>query len=122
MLEDKLEIDLKDKDFGSKYAGKYVFIPLSWGSSNRISGECTKIDAATKRSSVDIKTLQARMVMATLIDKPKIITLEHLLDESSNGLPVALGELLMAAADKVNGYSTEDRETLKNLKVRWGLE
>jgi len=119
---DKLEIELKDKDFGSKYSGKYVFIPLSWGSSNRISGECTKIDAATKRSSVDIKMLQARMVMATLIEKPKIITLEHLLDESSDGLPVALGELLMAASDKVNGYSKEDREALKNLKTRWGLE
>jgi hypothetical protein len=62
------------------------------------------------------------MVMATLVEKPKIITLEHLLDESSDGLPVALGELLMAASDKVNGYSDEDREALKNLKVRWGLE
>lgn len=121
-MMDKLEIELKNKDFGSKYAGKYVFIALSWGTSNRISGECTKINAVTKKSSVDIKTLQARMVMATLVEKPKSITIEHLLDESSNGLPVALGELLMAAADKVNGYSSEDREALKNLKVQWGLE
>ena len=122
MVLEKLSIELKEEDFGKEYKGKYVFIGISWGSSNRITGECTMVNPASRISSVDIKQLQARMLIATLIEKPKIITLDHLMDESKNGLPPALGELLMAAADKVNGYSTKDREEVKNLKERWGLE
>ena len=119
---EKLEIELKDEDFGKKYSGKYLFVGMGWAASNRISGECTKVHQLTKTSVVDMKQLQAKMLMATLIKKPSIITMEHLLDESANGLPPALGELLMAAADKVNGYTSKERQELKNLKKRWDLE
>jgi len=119
---EKLEIDLKEKDFGSKYKGKYVFVGISWGISNRITGECTTVNPLTRKSIVNIKDLQAKMLIATLIEKPDVITLEHLMDEGKNGLPSALGEVLMAAADKVNGYSSKDREEVKNLKERWGLD
>jgi len=76
----------------------------------------------TRQSIVDLKTLQARILLATLLEKPKVITMEHLLDETSKGLPAELGELLMAIADKVNGYSKKDREELKKLKLQCGLE
>lgn len=122
MLMEKLEIVLKEEDFGKQYAGKYVFVGISWGASNRITGECTKVNPLTKTSIVDIKQLQARMLIATLVEKPRIITLAHLLDESVNGLPPALGEILMSATDKVNGYSMKERDELKKLKERWDLE
>lgn len=122
MKIEKLEIDLSSEDFGKAYAGKYTFVGISWGTSNRITGECTRVNPISKMSTIDIKELQARMLMATLIEKPKIITMQHLLDESANGLPPALGELLMAAADKVNGFSGKEREELKKLKEQWDLD
>jgi len=121
LLERSLEIKIDDH-FGKEYQGKYLFVGISWGVSNRITAECTKVNPVSRQSVIDLKTLQARMLMATLVQRPKIITLEHLLDETKKGLSPALGELLMAAADKVNGYSKEDREEVKKLKQRWGLE
>jgi len=120
-MELKRVIELDDR-FGKQYKGKYVFSGISWGISNRIGAECTKINPVTRQSIVNLKELQARLLIATLIEKPKIITLEHLLDETSNGLPLALGELLMMFADSVNGYSAKDREEIKKLKQRCHLE
>lgn len=111
-----------DDRYGRQYKGEYVFGPISWGQMNRITSECTKIHPVTRTSVVDIKTLNARVLLATLKEHPKCITLGHLLDESVNGLPSALGEILMAAADKVNGYTARDRDEVKKLKERWGLE
>jgi len=121
MLE-KIEFELKKEDFGSEYAGKYTFVGIGWGGVNRISGECTKVEPASRRSETDIKMLNARLIMATLLEKPKIITLNHLLDETSNGLPPGLGDLFMAATDKVNGYGREERERVKKLKEQWDLD
>jgi len=114
------EITLKKEDFGSEWEGKYVFETMSWGTSNEITSDCTSINPATKKSSVDLKTLQARMLDATLVEKPKGITLDVLMQK--DGIPMVLGEFLMSVADHVNGFGEEDRETLKKLKRRWGLE
>jgi len=119
-VERRKEIEL-DERFGKEYKGKYLFEGISWGISNRLTAECTKVNPVTRQSIVNLKELQAKMLIATLIEKPKIITLEHLMDETSKGLPTALGEVLMAVADKVNGYSVEDREELKKLKGQLGV-
>jgi len=120
-VERRKEIELGEQ-FGKEYKGKYIFAGISWGISNRITAECTKINPVTRQSIINLKELQARMLMATLIEKPKIITMEHLLDETNKGLPIALGEVLMTVADSVNGYSAKDREEIKKLKQRCHLE
>ena len=116
------EIVLKDEDFGKKYSGKYVFRSIGWGLVNRISAECTKVEPASQMTTVDVKALNAKMIMATLIIKPDAIKLEHLLDESDKGLPPVLGEFLMMVTDLVNGYGPEQRSELKKLKEQWDLE
>jgi len=118
-MEKRIELDDR---FGSQYKGEYLFVSISYGRSNAITAECTKVHPLGQRTEIDVKTLNAKMVLATLIKKPKIITLEHMVDESSNGLPTALGELLMAATDYVNGYSPKERDRTKKLKEQWGLE
>lgn len=116
----KKEITLEDSDFGKVYSGKYVFETISWGTSNQITSDCTTIEPASKKSSVDLQKLQARMLDATLIERPNSVTLDKL--QSKDGIPVAMGELLMQLADAVNGYSSEEQEKLKKLKQRFGLE
>lgn len=120
MLEKRIE--LKEEDFGKKYSGEYLFVSMGWGATNRLAAECTKINPANKQTLIDMKMLNARTLMATMLKKPKIMTLEHLLDETSEGLPPALGEFLMTVADYVNGYSVEERVKLKNLKEQWNLD
>ena len=115
----KKEIILKEEDFGSEFAGKYVFESIAWGTANQISSDCTKIDPIGRRSSIDLKELQARMLDVTLVERPKSITLDRL--TAKDGIPVALGEFLISIADQINGYSEEDRDRIKKLKQRCGL-
>lgn len=118
MLEKKIEIDSR---FGKEYKGKYVFQSITWGRSNEITSLCTSINPLTKQTKIDLRRLQGLMLDATMAERPSAITQEKLLS-LENGIPMALGELLMAVADKVNGFSTKEREELKNLKQRWNLE
>ena len=121
-MKKEKEIKLNDR-FGKEFSGSYVFESISWGKSNQITSDCTSISPVGQKSSVDMKRLQALMLYASLKEKPKAITLERLLSEDSDeGLPPALGELLMACADHVNGFSAKDREEVKNLKQQWGLD
>lgn len=116
----KKEIKL-DERFGKEYSGKYVFESITWGRSNEITSECTSVNPLTKQSKVDLRRLQALMLDASMVERPKAITLEKLLSET-DGIPMSLGELLMSAADYVNGFGNKEREELKNLKQRWDLE
>lgn len=117
MLEKTIEIDDR---FGKEYSGKYKFCSISWGTSNRLTDECTTIVPGAKKTIVDLQKLQAKMLDATLVERPKAITFESLMEP--NGIPVVLGELLMGIADQVNGYGEGDRAALKKLRQRWGLE
>jgi len=121
-MEREKRIEIDDR-FGKEFKGVYVFRTISWAESNRISGECTKIIPQTKRSLIDLKRMQALMVDSTLKERPEALTLQVLLGEDPKVLmPPVLGEILISATDLVNGYSEKDREELKNLKKRWGLE
>ena len=119
-----MEKELKlDEQFGKQFKGTYVFKAISWAVSNRITSECTQLNPITRQTSIDLKKLQAMTLDASMVKRPSNVTLTMLEDENTEtGLPLALGELLMAMADKVNGYGQEDRENLKKLKRQWGLE
>jgi len=118
MLEKKIELDSR---FGKEYKGKYVFQSITWGASNEITSSCTSINPLTKQSKIDLNRLQALMLDATMIERPSAITLEKLMD-LKDGIPMSLGELLMAVADKVNGFGSKEREELKKLKQQWNLD
>ena len=115
----KKEIQLKSEDFGSEYAGKYVFETLAWGALNQITSDSTKLDPVSRKGSVDIKQLNAKILDATMTVRPPTITFDTLI--SSEGIPAPLGEFLMTIADEVNGGSKEEQERLKKLKQRCGL-
>jgi len=117
-VEKKIKIDNR---FGKEYSGEYIFRSITWGRSNEVTSECTSMNPITKQTKVDLRRLQALMLDATMVERPKEITIEKLLS-LEDGIPMALGELLMAAADYVNGFSQKEREELKNLKQQWNLE
>lgn len=101
--------DIVGEEYGKRYKGKYVYKGISWGKQNAISQQCTRsVPGGTTR--VDMKLLQAKLLLASLRDGPKCITLSHLMDESDNGLPAGLGSRMMKLADKVNGISTEEEK------------
>ena len=111
-----------DGTFGKEFSGTYVFQSITWAVSNKITSECTMLNPLTRITAIDLKKLQAMTLDATMIKRPNSITIEVLMDEDTKtGLPLPLGELLMAMADSINGYGEEDRDSLKKLKRQWGL-
>lgn len=118
LLNKKIKLNSR---FGKEYSGEYVFQSITWGRSNEITSDCTSLNPLTKQSKIDLRRLQALMLDATMVERPSSITLEKLLS-LQDGIPMALGELLMSAADYVNGFGSKEREELKNLKQQWNLE
>jgi len=107
-------LDIKDKvgdEYGKQYKGEYVYKSISWGKQNSITERCT-VFLSSGGSKINLKRLQAMLVLATLRQSPKVITLSHLMDESDNGLPVGLGSRIMKLVDQVNGLQSEE---VKNL-------
>jgi len=102
-------VDIIGEEYGKKYKGKYVYRSISWGKQNSITEQCTKYMPGGK-TRVDMKLLQAKLVMATLRESPKVIRLSHLIDESDNGLPVALGSKIIQLVDKVNSVQSEEEK------------
>jgi len=103
-----LEKTIKIGDqFGKKYAGKYVFKSISWGKTNRLTEDCTSYDRQG-RPKTNLKMLSAKLLLATLRECPQVITYSHLMDESDNGIPSGLGQLLSKHADQVNSDTPEE--------------
>jgi len=103
-------MEIKDEvgeEYGKKYKGKYVYRSISWGKQNTLTEQCTRYSPGGQ-SRIDMKLLQAKLVMATLREAPKAITLSHLVDESDNGLPAGLGSRMMQIVDKVNNIQPEE--------------
>ena len=115
----KKEIELKREDFGPEYAGKYVFETISWGALNQITSDSTTIDSVTRKGSIDIKKMNAKILDQTMTERPKTVNLDALIQV--HGIPGPLGEFLMDIADEVNGGSEAERERIKKLKQRCGL-
>jgi len=108
----KIETIEVDKGFGDEYAGKYVLQEISWAKRSRIIQKHTKYHPVTGRViRSDYVAIQAETIFAALKEQPekKPITLEKLLSEE-DGVPVALGELLSKAANRVCGLTREERK------------
>jgi len=103
-------LEVKDKvgdEYGKQYKGEYVYKSISWGKQNAITERCT-VFLSSGGSRINLKRLQAMLVLATLRNCPKVITLSHLVDESDNGIPSGLGSRIMKLVDKVNSIQPEE--------------
>lgn len=108
MRTEVLEID---KRFGEEYAGRYVFSEISWAKRSRIIQKHTKYHPVTGQVvSSDYVAIQAETIWASLKEQPanKPVTLEKLLSESEDGVPVELGELFSQTANKLCNISVEE--------------
>ena len=109
MQREELKVDDR---FGREYAGQYLFEEITWAKRSRIIQKHTKYHPVTGRViRSDYVAIQAETIIAALKEQPekKPITLEKLLNED-DGVPVALGELLSKAANRVCGLTREERK------------
>jgi hypothetical protein len=88
-------------EYGTEYAGKYVFQELTWAKRSRIIQKHTKYHPVSGQIvSSDFISIQAETIWASLKEQPQNtpLTLEKLLSEE-NGVPIALGEYLSCVAN-----------------------
>lgn len=100
-----------DERFGKEYAGKYLFTELTWAKRSRIIQKHTKYHPSTGQVvSNDFIAIQAETIWASLKEQPQNnpITLEKLLSEHEDGIPIALGELLSKVVNRLNVVSFEE--------------
>jgi len=100
-----------DERFGKEYGGKYVFSEITWAKRNRILQKHTRYNPQTGTlTSTDYVAIQAETIWASLKEQPtsKPITLEKLLGEGEDGVPIGLGELFSKIANKLNTVTVEE--------------
>ncbi len=108
MKTDSLEIG---QEYGQEFAGKYTFSELSWAKRSRIIQKHTKYHPVSGQVvSSDFIAIQAETIWASLKEQPQTnpLTLAKLLSEGDDGIPIALGELLSKAVNKLNVVSLEE--------------
>lgn len=108
MRTEVIEIDVR---FGKEYAGVYLFLEITWARRNRILQKYTKYNPQTGFViTTDYVAIQAEMIIASLREQPenRPLTLEKLLSESEDGIPIELGELLSKTVNKLNAVSVEE--------------
>jgi dihydroxyacetone kinase-like predicted kinase len=108
MRRETIEIDER---LGKEYAGKYVFQEITWAKRNRILQKYTKYNPQTGSVvTTDYVAIQAETILASLKQQPesKPMTLEKLLSEDEDGVPIELGELLSKIVNKLNAVSVEE--------------
>jgi hypothetical protein len=111
----KTETVVLDDRFGAEYAGKYIFSEISWAKRSRIIQKYTKYNPTTGQIvSSDYVAIQAETIWASLQEQPatKPITLEKLLGEGENGIPIKLGELFSQVVNKLCNVSLEEEKNL----------
>lgn len=111
MREETVEVDNR---FGEEYAGRYIFQEISWAKRSRIIQKHTKYNLLTGQViSSDYVAIQAETIWASLKEQPpnKPISLERLLSDGEDGIPVELGELFSRVVNRLCGLS---REEVKN--------
>lgn len=103
------------KRFGEEYAGHYVFTGISWARRSRIIQKHTKYHPISGQiSRADYVAIQAETIWASIRDQPphKPITLEKLLTESEEGIPVELGELFSQIVNRLNNVALDETRFL----------
>ena len=104
-----------DNRFGEEYAGRYVFAEISWAKRSRIIQRHTRYHPITGQVlNADYVAIQAETIWASLREQPKHepITLERLLSEGDDGVPIELGELFSRTVNRLNGVSLEETRFL----------
>lgn len=97
-------------EYGSEYAGKYVFQELTWAKRSRIIQKHTRYHPISGQVvSSDFIAIQAETIWAALKEQPphKPLTLEKLLGEE-DGVPIALGELFSKIVNDLCALSREE--------------
>jgi len=99
------------EEYGAEYQGTYIFTEISWAKRSRIIQKHTTYHPLTGQVvSSDFIAIQAETIWASLKEQPanKPITLERLLSENGDGVPIALGELLSKVTNGLNVVSLEE--------------
>jgi hypothetical protein len=100
-----------DKCFGEEFAGKYVFTEITRIKRLRIIKKYTKYHPQTGAVlDSDIAAIDAETIWASLKEQPpnKPITLERLLSEGEDGIPIRLTALFSKVVMNLNGLSVEE--------------
>lgn len=108
MKTETVEIDDR---FGEEWAGKYVFQEISWAKRSRIIQKHTKYHPVTGQVlSSDFVAVQAETIWASLKTQPenKPITLEKLLSDEEDGVPIGVGELFSQVVNRLCGVTVEE--------------
>lgn len=103
------------KRFGEEYAGHYVFTEISWARRSRIIQKHTKSHPISGQiANADYVAIQAETIWASIKEQPphKPITLEKLLTESEEGIPVELGELFSQVVNRLNNVAPDETRFL----------
>ena len=103
------------KRFGEEYAGHYVFTEISWARRSRIIQKHTKYHPISGQiARADYVAIQAETIWASIREQPphKPITLEKLLTESEEGIPVELGELFSQVVNRLNNVALDETRFL----------
>ncbi|MCW4006178.1 MAG: hypothetical protein NWF04_06245 [Candidatus Bathyarchaeota archaeon] len=101
-------------EYGSQYAGTYVFQEITWAKRSRIIQKNTKYHALTGQVlSSDFIAIQAQTIWAALKQQPpsQPLTLDKLQGEE-DGIPIALGELLSSTVNQLCTVSREENAFL----------
>jgi hypothetical protein len=112
MRKEVLELDDR---YGEEFKGRYVFSKISWAKHSRIIQKYTKYHPITGQIvSSDFIAIQAETIMASLKEQPthRPITLEKLLSEGEDGIPIELGELFSRIVNGLNSISLEEQRFL----------
>jgi len=100
-----------DERFGKEFAGRYVFEEISWARRSRIIQKHTRYNPLTGEVvSADYVAIQAETIWTCLKEQPpnKPITLQRLLSEGEDGIPVELGEIFSQTVNRLCGLSAEE--------------
>ena len=97
-------------EYGTEYAGTYVFQEITWAKRSRIIQKHTKYHPISGQVlSSDFIAIQAETIWAALKQQPPnaLITLEKLVGEEV-GIPIALGELFSKVANNLCAVTREE--------------
>jgi hypothetical protein len=100
-----------DERFGKEFAGTYVFQEITRIKRLRIIKKYTKYHPQTGAVlDSDIAAIDAETIWASLKEQPpnKPITLERLLSEGEDGVPIRLTALFARIVNSLNGLSVEE--------------
>jgi hypothetical protein len=100
-----------DERFGEEFAGTYVFTEITRMKRLRTIRNYTKYHPQTGAVlDSDIAAIDAETIWASLKEQPenKPITLERLLSEGEDGVPIRLTALFAKTVNNLNGLSIDE--------------